>query len=108
MSYRIAPGAVLFKLAGAILDAILPLVTVYLAAQSTTELAAAYSGVAGAGQRAIIYVLLTIAIGAFTTAWSSIDNYVQSILRFKVESRISDIMYAVSYTHLTLPTSDLV
>lgn len=93
MSFRIAPGAVLFKLAGAILDAILPLVTVYLAAQSTTELAAAYSGVAGAGQRAIIYVLLTIAIGAFTTAWSSIDNYVQSILRFKVESRISDIMY---------------
>ncbi|MBP7760609.1 ABC transporter ATP-binding protein, partial [Candidatus Saccharibacteria bacterium] len=93
MSFRIAPGAVAFKLGGAILDAILPLLTVYLAAQTTTELAYAYAGDAGAGQRAITYVVFTMLIGLFTTVWASIDNYIQAILRFTVEAKVSDMMY---------------
>jgi ATP-binding cassette subfamily B protein/ATP-binding cassette subfamily C protein len=46
-TYRAAPLAVFVKLLNALIDAILPIVTAYFAALSTTALADAFAGKAG-------------------------------------------------------------
>lgn len=93
MSFKIAPWAVSAKVGGAIVMAVLPLVTTYFAAQTTTELADAYNGVDGAGQRALFYVAITAVLGVMTSVWTSIDGYIQASMRYKVNAAISDIMY---------------
>ncbi|MFZ1812440.1 MAG: ABC transporter ATP-binding protein [Candidatus Saccharimonadales bacterium] len=93
LSFRIAPGAVMMKIGGGILDAVLPLLTTYFAAATTTELANAYNGDLAAGQRALVYVVIAVIIGLFSTVWSSIDSYLQSLLRYRVNAKVSDIMY---------------
>ncbi len=93
LSIKIAPGAVLMKLGGAVLDAVLPLVTTYFAASTTTELLNAYNGDAEAGRRALVYVVLAALIGLFSVLWSSTDDYLQAVLRYRVNARVSDIMY---------------
>ena len=93
LSLRIAPLAVGFKLFGAVIDAILPIAITFFAALTTTELAAAYGGDAAAGQRAIMYVIITAVLGLVMTAWRSIDQYVQQLMRFRVEAEVSDMMY---------------
>lgn len=94
LSFSIAPGAIIFKATGSVLDAILPLVTTYYAAQTTTVLAAAYGGDSSAGRRAMTYVAITVALGLTMTVWSSINNYIQAKMRYLVEARVSDRMYA--------------
>lgn len=93
MSFVVAPGAVLFKLAGAIINAIVPLVTAYFAALTTTILVDAFSGNESARNSVIMYVILTALLGFFSTAWNSIDQYIQASMRFTIESRVSDQMY---------------
>ena len=93
LSFNIAPGAVLFKLGGAILDAVLPIITTYYAALTTSALVAAYSGDAEAGHKAIVYVVITAILGLLLTVWRSIDNYIQAKMRYLVEARVSDRMY---------------
>jgi ATP-binding cassette subfamily B protein/ATP-binding cassette subfamily C protein len=93
LSFRAAPGAVLFKLGGAIFDAVLPFVTTYYAALTTTALAAAYSGDKNASHQVITYVLITAGLGLFMTVWRSIDQYIQAQMRFVVEARVADRMY---------------
>lgn len=93
MSFKTAPGAVLFKLAGAVIDAVLPLATVYYAALTTTALADAYAGNADAGDRVLFYVLMTTGLGLVMTVWRSLDQYVQAKMRYVVEARVSDMMY---------------
>lgn len=92
-SFRSAPTAVAFKLGGVIVNALLPIAVTYFATQTINQLAAAYAGAPGAGHRALVYVIVTAVLGLLTTAWGSIDNYLQQVLRFKVESRVSDMMY---------------
>ncbi len=93
LSFKTAPLAVSFKLIGAIIDASLPIAVTYFAALTTTELAAAYSSEAGAGQRALTYVVITAGLGLAATVWRSIDQYIQQFMRYKVEAKVSDIMY---------------
>jgi len=93
LSFRTAPGAVLFKLGGAILDAVLPLVIVYFAALTTTALAEAYSGDKTAGERVITYVIITAVLGLVLTLWRSVDQYIQAKMRYIVEAKVSDQMY---------------
>lgn len=93
LSVKIAPGAVISKLIGAVLDAVLPIVTTYFAAMTTTELANAYNGDDSAGSRALLYVVITVCLGLLRIAWGSIDNYLQVTLRYKVNAKVSDIMY---------------
>jgi ATP-binding cassette subfamily B protein/ATP-binding cassette subfamily C protein len=93
LSFRAAPGAVLFKLGGAIFDAVLPFITTYFAALTTTALAAAYAGDEKASHQVITYVLITAGLGLFMTIWRSIDQYIQAQMRFVVEARVSDRMY---------------
>lgn len=93
ISFRASPGAVIFKLLGAIIDATLPIVTTYFAALTTTELANAYMGDEAAGQKVLMYVVITAALGLLMTVWRSIDQYIQAKLRYVVEAKVSDIMY---------------
>lgn len=94
LSFRIAPGAVLFKLSGAVIDAVLPIVTTYFAARTTTELVAAFGGDEAAGRQALVYVVITALLGLLMTVWSSIDSYIQAKMRYVVESAVSDRMYS--------------
>ncbi len=93
LSFAISPGAVMFKLAGALVNAVLPLVTTYFAALTTNELANAYNGDHSAHERLILYVLITATLGLVMTVWQGIDQYVQAKLRYIVEASISDRMY---------------
>lgn len=92
-SYHTAPGAVLFKLGGIFINSLLPIIITYFAAQTINQLTAAYSGTPGAGKLALTYVIITALLGLLTTVWGSIDNYIQQIMRYRVESRVSDLMY---------------
>lgn len=92
-TYKAAPGAVILQLVGAFITAILPIVTTYFAAGATTALAEAYSGVSGAGQQAILYVVLTAFLGILMSAWQSGEQYINQLMRYKVEAAISDQMY---------------
>lgn len=94
LSFKMAPGAVLFKLGGALLSAILPLATTYFAALTTTALAAAFLGDESASQRVIVYVVITGALGLLMSIWTSIDNYVQTKMRYVIDSRVSTQMYS--------------
>jgi len=94
LSFKVAPGPVLFKLAGAFIDAILPIVTIYFAAQTTTALVSAYGGDQAAGRQAITYVIITALLGLILTLWRSLDNYIQAKMRYVVEAAVSDRMYA--------------
>jgi ATP-binding cassette, subfamily B, bacterial len=90
ISYRAAPSILYLRLISAVLDSVLPLATTFFAAQTTTELARAYSGQAGAGEAAIIYVLLTAGLGVVTTIWSNVESYVSRLARYKLQATISD------------------
>ena len=93
-SFRIAPGSVIFKLTGAIVTAVLPIATTYFAALTTTALADAFTtGNPAAGDAAIRYVIITALIGLATMAWNSIDQYIQQLMRYRVEAKVSDVMY---------------
>ena len=93
LSFRTAPGAVLFKLGGAVFDAVLPFATTYFAALTTTALAAAYAGDEAASHQVILYVLITASLGLFMTVWRSIDQYIQAQMRYVVEAKVTDQMY---------------
>ncbi len=94
LSFKIAPGAVMFKLGGAVFEAVLPLLTTYFAARTTTTLVDAYTGVNGASRLVITYVIITALLGLLMTVWRSLDTYVQTKMRYTVGARISDQMYA--------------
>lgn len=93
LSFQISPAAIGFKVVGGILDATLPLATAYFASQTITQITNAFNGVAGAEDKAIIFVLLTGLVGLLSTLKSSINNYIDQIVRYRVESRISDMLY---------------
>lgn len=93
LSFKIAPVAVMFKFAGAVFDALLPFVTTYFAALTTTTLVAAYNGELNAQNNVILYVLITSGLGLFTISWHTIDNYIQESMRYRVETKVSYQMY---------------
>lgn len=94
LSFKVAPRPVLFKLAGAVTDAVLPIVITYFAARTTTALVAAYGGDAAAGRQAVTFVVITALLGLLMTVWRSIDSYIQAKMRYVVEAAVSDRMYA--------------
>lgn len=92
-SFRLAPGAVIFKLFGAVVSSLLPIAITYFAALTMTALADAFLGNQAAGDAAIMYVVITAALGLFALAWSSVDQYIQQLMRYKIEGKVSDVMY---------------
>lgn len=93
VSFRASPGAVVMKVLGSLISAVLPLVTTYFAALTTTALAAAYAGDSGAGQQAIVYVIVTAALGLFWGSFTSVDRYIQQLMSFRVGAIVGDQMY---------------
>lgn len=93
ITYRASPLAVFVKLAGTVVTAVLPIVTTYFAALTTTALAEAYAGDEGAGARAITYVLVTAGLGVLLAAWVSLERYINELVRYKINAAISDQLY---------------
>jgi len=93
LTFKAAPLAVIIKLIGSLVSAILPIVTTYFAALTTTELAKAYAGAPGAGEQAIVYVLVTAGLGVAMTGWSSFEQYINELTRYRVEAAMNDRMF---------------
>ena len=92
-TYRAAPLAVIVQIIGSFVSAILPLVTTYYAAATTTALANAYAGQADAGRQAITYVIITALLGVAMTAWRSFEGYLTQAMRYRIEAAMTDRMY---------------
>ncbi|MEP6479666.1 MAG: ABC transporter ATP-binding protein [Rhodoglobus sp.] len=93
LTWQTVPGTIILQIAGAIITAVLPIVTTYFAALTTTELGAAFAGDKTAGGRAIEYVLITAGLGLLMTAWRSLQQYVQRLMKYALDAKVSDIMY---------------
>jgi ATP-binding cassette subfamily B protein len=93
ITYKASPLAVFVKLAGTLISSILPIVTTYFAALTTSSLASAYAGDPNAGARAIEYVLITAGLGVALTAWGGIEQYVNQFVRYKIDAAIGDQLY---------------
>ena len=92
-TYRTAPLAIITQVVGSVITAVLPIVTTFFAALTTTALAEAYAGNPDAGGHAIEYVVITAILGVAMTAWSTLESYVTQVTRYKVEAAMSDRMY---------------
>lgn len=93
-TYQAAPLAVIVQLLGALVDAVLPIVTAYFAAQTTTALAAAYAGSESAGGQAIEYVIITALLGVLAVGWSSVQQYIGQMARYKIDANVNDRLYS--------------
>ena len=93
LTWETTPGTIVLQIAGAIITAVLPIVTTYFAALTTTALGEAFAGDPTAGGRAITFVIITAALGLLLTAWRSLEQYVQRLMRYALEAKVSDIMY---------------
>lgn len=93
IAYKASPSHILIKIAGSIIDAVLPLITVYYAALTTTALTEAYSGSQSAGGRAVTFVIITALLGVLTLAWNSISGYIDQITRYKISVAVNDRLY---------------
>jgi len=93
ITYKASPLAVWVKVAGTLITSILPIVTTYFAALTTTALASAYAGNADAGTKAIEYVIITAILGVALTAWGSVEQYINQFVRYKIDAAISDQLY---------------
>lgn len=93
ITYKAAPLMVIVQLAGSIIAAVLPIVTTFFAALTTTALADAYAGDQSAGPRAMEYVIITAVLGISLVAWNSVSSYVEQLMRYRVAAAMSDQMY---------------
>lgn len=93
ITYKAAPLMVIVQLVGSIITAVLPIVTTYFAALTTTALADAYAGDQSAGTRAMEYVFITAGLGISLIAWNSVSSYVEQLMRYRVAAAMSDQMY---------------
>ncbi len=93
MTYKTAPLVVFIQVFSSIFNAVLPIVTTYFAALTTTALAEAFNGDEAAGQQVIIYVIITAVLGIISTAWTTISNYIEQVLRYKIDTAVTDRMY---------------
>src|SRR4029453_3416027 len=80
VSFRASPAAVIMKVLGSLISALLPLVTTYFAPRPPPALAAAYAGDPAAGGQAVIYVIITAVLGLFWGSFSSVDRYIQQLM----------------------------
>ena len=93
ITYKASPMAVFVKMTGVLVTSILPIITTYFAALTTTALAEAYGGDESAGERAIDFVIMTALLGVVLTAWNSLEQYINQFVRYKIDVAISDQMY---------------
>ena len=92
-TYKAAPMALIVQVIGSIISAVMPIITTFFAAATTTALADAYAGKEGAGAQAIEYVIITAILGVVSFAWSSFENYLSQAMEYRINAAISDQMY---------------
>jgi ATP-binding cassette subfamily B protein len=92
-TYRAAPLAIVTQITGSVITAVLPIATTYFAARTTTSLAEAYAGNPTAGEEAIVFVMMTAALGVLMTGWQSLESYITQLMRYRVEAAMTDRMY---------------
>lgn len=92
-TYKAAPLAIVVQVTGSIITAVLPIVTTYFAARTTTALAEAYAGNEQAGEQVLVFVGVTALLGVVMTSWQSLENYVTQLMRYRVEAAMTDRMY---------------
>ena len=93
ITYGAAPLAIIIQVVGAIITAVIPIITTYFAAITTTALAEAYAGDTNAGTHALEFVMITALLGVFMTTWGSLSNYISQLMRYRVEAAMTDRMY---------------
>ncbi len=93
ITYKASPLAVFIKIIGVLVNSILPIITTYFAALTTTALAQAYIGDTTAGGRALEYVIITAGLGVLLIAWGSVQQYVNHFVQYKIDSAINDQLY---------------
>ncbi len=91
-SFRIAPSDAIVRIADSIIQAILPIVTTYFAAKTTTALADAYAGDVQASRDIFFYMAMTALVSVTTLLWSSVSNYISQTTRFKISAAVEDMM----------------
>ena len=94
MTFQTAPGAVFVQILSSIISAVVPIVITYFAAATTTLLAQAFAGDEAAGQKVILYVIITAVLGVLYSGWTTFEGYISQVLRYKIESSVSDRMYS--------------
>ena len=104
-SFRMAPGAGIVRIADSVVQAVLPIATTYFAALTTTALTQAYAGKEGAGDQAILYVLITSALSVTMLAWNSVSSYISQKTRYVIETTVEDRMTA-QFTSLPFASYD--
>lgn len=92
-TYQASPMAVVAKLFGAIITAVVPIVTTYFAAQTTTLLAAGFAGDERAGEQAIWYVIATATLGILSSVWYSVQSYITELTSYRINAAMSDKLY---------------
>jgi ATP-binding cassette subfamily B protein len=93
LTYNAAPVVVVIKLIGTVINSVLPVITTYFAARTTTALADAYGGNTQAASQAIGLVVMTALLGIVAIAWGSLSQYIDQMAKYKINSAISDQMY---------------
>ncbi|HEY1085558.1 MAG TPA: ABC transporter ATP-binding protein [Candidatus Saccharimonadales bacterium] len=92
-TYKAAPLAIIVQVIGAVITSVLPIITIYYAALTTTALAEAFAGNEQAGSQAIWYVIVTAILGIVMTTWTTVESYVSQLMRYRVESAMTNRMY---------------
>ena len=92
-SLRIAPAMSVLQIAGSAISAGLPIATTYLAALTTTALAEAYAGDRTAGSRVVWLVAAAALSGVLMAAWGIFERYASELMRFRIKTAMSDVMY---------------
>lgn len=92
-TYRASPLAVVLKLIGALIMALVPLAAAYFAGLATTALAASFGGDMGAQHRVIWYIVAAAGLGMLTAIWSSLQAYVNELTSYKINAAVSDQLY---------------
>jgi ATP-binding cassette subfamily B protein len=92
-TYKAAPFPAAMQVLGALITALLPIIATYFAALATTSLAEAYAGKPGAGNAAIVYVVITSLVTVLLAGWNSYSRYLTEYMRYRVEAAMSDRMY---------------
>ena len=92
-SLRIAPGMSVLQITGSAISAGLPIATTYLAALTTTALAEAYAGDRAAGNRVVWLVAAAALSGVLMAAWGIFERYASELMRFRIKTAMSDVMY---------------
>ncbi|MGG5171032.1 ABC transporter ATP-binding protein [Pseudarthrobacter sp. J1738] len=93
VSFKASPTAVVMKVIGSFIGAVVPLLTSWFAAQTTTALVDGFGGDAAAGRQAVFYVVATAVTGLLWATWSSVDGYVQRVMAYRVSAFVSDSMF---------------